>query len=69
MPEIITEINWPGGAPFIGVLDANGESVWSLSGFGSFGGVVIYGVTLTFDPASGFKLACVSDVVQIGPLL
>ena len=69
MPEIIAEVNWPDGAPFIGLLDANGESVWSISGYGSFGGVVLYGVTLTFDPASGYKLACVSDVTQIGPLL
>jgi parallel beta-helix repeat protein len=69
IPEIVTELNWPGGAPFFGVLDGNGESVWYIDGLGSFGGIVIYGVTLTFDPANDFTLACYSDVVQLGPLL
>ncbi|HYC78397.1 MAG TPA: right-handed parallel beta-helix repeat-containing protein [Planctomycetota bacterium] len=68
MPEIVTQFTWPGGVPFVGLLDGSGGSVWSLSGLGPLGGFHVYGVTVTFDPSQNLALSCTSNLVDSGPL-
>jgi hypothetical protein len=55
------------GYPFVGLLDANGESDFSVTGTSSFGGLVIWGVAITINPATG-QLRDVSCPVESQPL-
>lgn len=51
--ELISQLNWPGGLPFIGVLDATGSLLhFSLPAGSIPPGITVYTTLLMFDPLS-----------------
>jgi hypothetical protein len=55
--ELIAEVTTPGGVPFLGVLDALGESSWVIPPFNVPPGIQLYAVTAQFNPLTGILIS------------